>query len=200
MNILFDPNVAYLLLVVGLLLAILALFSPGTGILEAGALIILIIAGFSISNMQINLWALGILVIGVFPFLLALRKSGQWIFFIIALVALILGSVFLISGENGLPTINPVLATIASLTSSGLLWVVGRKGMEAMKLKPHQSLDDLPGEIGEARTDVAPEGSVYVGGENWSARSKKPIRNGARIRVISRDGLVLQVEEVPQES
>ena len=51
MNLLFDPNVAYLLLVIGLIVAILALFAPGTGVLEVGAIFMLFLAGYGIFNL-----------------------------------------------------------------------------------------------------------------------------------------------------
>ena len=53
MSFLFDPNVAYLLLVGGFLLAILALFAPGTGLLELGAMAMLVLAGFSIASQNV---------------------------------------------------------------------------------------------------------------------------------------------------
>ena len=54
------------------------------------------------------------------------------------------------------------------------------------------------GEDGEAKTDVHKEGSVQVDGELWSARSKELIQMGAQIKVISRDGFILDVEEVEE--
>ena len=89
MEILIDPNVAYLLLVVGIVLAIMALFAPGTGVLEVGALFVLFLTGWEISQLPINLWALVILVIGVIPFILAVRKSRNLIYLAIALIAFV---------------------------------------------------------------------------------------------------------------
>ena len=113
MDIFLNPNVVYLLLVLGFFLAILALFSPGTGMLEAGALLILIAAGWGVYNnaRPINLWALIVLAIGVFPFLLAMRKWRDVIFLAIAIVAFELGSVYLFVPEVWWkPAVNPFLA------------------------------------------------------------------------------------------
>ena len=79
MNLLLDPNVAYVILVVGFVLGVLALFTPGTGILEIGALFAIFLAGYAVYSLPINLWALILLVVGVIPFLIALRKYKQWI-------------------------------------------------------------------------------------------------------------------------
>jgi membrane-bound serine protease (ClpP class) len=195
MNFLLDPNVAYLILVIGMFLAILALVSPGTGLLEVGALILIVMAGYSIYNLPINLWALIVLVLGVFPFLVAVRKSGRWVFLLISLVAMAVGSIFLFRNESGGPAVSPVLAIVTVAITTSLLWILVRKGIEAMRLKPEHQIK-LEGQIGEAKTDVFNEGTVYAGGENWSATSKRLIPAGSRVRVIHRDGFVLEVEEI----
>lgn len=191
---LLNPNVAYVMLVAGFLLAVLALFSPGTGILEIGALFLLVLAGFSIANQPINWWALVILVLGVFPFLLALRRSKRWWYLLISIVALVVGSIFLIRPQDGGLAVNPWLALITSAASIGLLWLIGTRGIEALR-RPKASLDDVVGLVGEARTDVHMEGTVYLGGEEWTARSSQFIPAGSRVKAMRREGLSLIVEK-----
>lgn len=197
MEILVDPNVAYLLLVVGVIVAIMALFAPGTGILEIGALFLLFVAGWEISQQPVNFWALGLLIIGVIPFLLAVRKSRNLIFLVIALVAFVIGSAYLFQGAAWWqPGVNPVLAIIVSLLASGYLWIATTKVLETEKLKPRHDLAKLINEEGEAKTDILNEGSVQIGSELWSARSTVPILTGSKVRVLKRDGFILEVEPV----
>jgi len=196
MSFLLDPNVAYLLLVGGFLLAVLALFSPGTGLLEVGALFMLALAGYSILNLPINGWALAVLLLGVFPFLLALRRSRQWIFLLLSIAALVIGSVFMFREEGGGAAVSPLLAVVVTVLSVTFMWWVGRRGLEAMQATPSHSLERLEGMIGEAHTAISAEGSVYVGGEEWTARSATRIPAGSHVRVLKRDGLVLIVEKV----
>ena len=136
MNFLIDPNISYVLLVIGLVLSMLALFSPGTGIIEIGALFTLVLAGIGIWNMPINWWALVILVAGVIPFILALRKSRHWIWLLISILSLVLGSVFVFKKEGDGLAVHPVLAIVTSIIAVVFLWFVGRKSIEAMGLKP----------------------------------------------------------------
>jgi len=201
MNVLLDPNFAYLMLVSGLFLAILALLAPGTGLLELGALFMLVVAGYSIYNLQINLWALGVLVLGIFPFLLAMRLSRQkifpqWVFMVLALLAMVIGSIFLLRQPDGAIAVNPVLAGVVSVVVVGLLWVIGSRAIEAMNRPVSTKLDRLVGLVGLARTRIYHEGSVYVGGEVWTARSQVEIPAGSKVCVLSREGLVLMVELV----
>jgi membrane-bound serine protease (ClpP class) len=184
------------MLVAGFMLAILAMFSPGTGFLEFGALIMLVLAGYLTTNLQINYWALGVLVLGVFPFLLALRRSRQWVYLLFAILALLVGSLFLFRQPNGLPAIDPALAVVVSVTSGGIMWYIGRKAVEAIAQRPTFDLDRLIGMIGDTHTTINKEGSVYVGGEEWTGHSNTFIPAGSKVRIKSRDGLVLEVEVV----
>ena len=196
MNYLLDPNVSYFLLVSGLMLAILALFAPGTGIIEVGALFTLVLAGYGIANLPTNTWALALMAVGAVAFVLALRFVRWRILLILATLALVIGSIFLFRQANGSPAINPVFATAFSIGAVGILWFMGQKGIDAMRRKPVHSISTIVGETGTAVTDISAEGTVYLRAENWSAHSDKPIRAGSKIRVIGRDGLVLMVEDV----
>jgi len=196
MNFLLDPNVAYFLLVIGFLLAVLALFTPGTGILEVGAVLILAMAGYGVINLPLNLWALVILILGVFPFILALRQSHRLVFLAIAIAALVIGSVFLFRSEESIMAVDPLLAAPVSALAVAFLWFVAKKGLEAIARRPDHSLERLNGLVGIAESDIYLEGAVSVGGEQWSARSEDFIPAGSQVRVIGREGLVLIVEAV----
>jgi len=191
-----NPNVAYLLLVGGVLLAILAVLNPGTGLLEVAALIFLVLAGYAMYNLPINYWALGILLLGVIPFIFALRKSGNLIFLGISILALVVGSIFLFQGEGWRPAVNPVLAIAVSTLSAGFLWFVGRKVLEVESLRPTHDLAALIGATGEAKSEIFAEGSVQVAGELWAAQSLQPIPNGSKVRVTGREGFILEVEKI----
>jgi len=192
---LLNPNVVYLILVFGFLLTIMALISPGTTILEIGAFFTLLLAGWGVYNLPINLWALVILTFGVVPFLLAVRKYKQPIYLTLSIASLIVGSVFLFQGQEWWqPAVNPFLAIIVSILAGGYVWIIVTKGMEAASAPPMHDLKALIGSTGEAKTDIHREGSVQVAGELWSAQSEQLIPNGSSIRVIGREGFILLVE------
>lgn len=200
MEIFINPNIAYLLLVVGVVMVIMALFAPGTGIIELGAFFVLLLAFWEISQLPINLWALGVLVLGVIPFILAVRKSHKLIYLVIALIAFIIGSIYLFQGEFWWqPGVNPILAIVTSVLASGFLWIATTKVLESEKMRPKHDLAQLIGEIGEAKTDIYDEGSVQIESELWSAHSSVLIPAGSDVRVVKRDGFILEVEPVPSE-
>lgn len=195
-ELLLNPNFAYVLLVAGFMLAILALLSPGTGILELVALFTLLLAGWGIYHLSINYWALFILLLGVIPFLLAVRKTRRLVFLGLTILALVVGSTFLFRGESWLPAVNPILALVVSVLTSGFLWIAVTKTLEASLVRPEHDLTRLVGTTGEAKTVIHEEGSVQVDGELWSAHSETRIPKGARVRVIGREGFILNVVEV----
>ncbi len=200
MSLLLDPNVAYLLLVTGFILSILALFTPGTGFLEIGALFAIILAGYAVYNLPINGWALALLLVGVVPFIFALRKWKHWIWLIPSLVSLIVGSIFIFRNPDGSPAIHPVLAIIVSVVAVAFLWIIGRKSLEAIVIAPAQDLTRLIGVTGEVRTEVGLDGTVYIGSEEWTARTYGPvIPAGTQVKVTGREGLVLIVEPMGKD-
>jgi membrane-bound ClpP family serine protease len=72
---------------------------------------------------------------------------------------------------------------------------VARKSMQAAEAPPMHDLEALTDSVGEAKTRIHKEGSVFVGGEMWSARSDKAIPAGSPIRVVRREGFILVVEK-----
>jgi membrane-bound serine protease (ClpP class) len=204
MEFLQDPNVVYLLLAGGLVLAVLSLAAPGTGILEIGALFILGIAGWSIAtyNMPINYWALLLLGFGAVLFFISIRRKKAFPLLPISIAAVVLGSAFLFRSENWYsPAVNPLLALLVSVLSGGFFWVVGRKAIEASLTRPTHDLEGLIGLTGEAKSAIYRDGSVLVNSELWSAHSEQAIQEGERVRIIGREGFSLLVQSIePKET
>ena len=195
MNILLDPNLAYLLLLVGTLLGLLALVTPGTGALEIGAFFCLLLAGYAITQLDFNLWALILVLVSVAPFVYAIRKPKREVFLALSIIGLVVGSAYLFLGEKWyIPGVNPFVALAASLMYAAFVWIAVRKSALALLAPPAHDLSALVGQVGEAKTRVHDEGSVQVAGELWSARSKSPIPAGRQVKVIARDGFILEVE------
>ena len=194
MSFLLDPNIAYLILIGGVLLVMLALASPGTGLLEVGAFFSILLAGYAVYNLSFNWWALLLLALSLVPFVYALQKPKREIFLAVSILLLIAGSVFMFPPRADGGTVNPLVAVAASAFVAGFLWIAVRKSVQAATAKPLHDLDALVGQVGEARTKVDAEGSVLVAGELWSAKSDKTIAAGSIVRVVRRDGFVLVVE------
>ena len=195
MDFLLDPNIAYLILLGGVLLAMMSLASPGTGLFEIGAFFCIALAGYAIYNLSFNWWALVLLGLSIVPFVYAIQKPKRELYLALSILLLIVGSVFMFPRTANQEIVSPLVAIIASGLVAGFLWIAVRKSLEATSAKPTHDLAGLVGQIGEARTQVNDEGSVFVAGELWSARSEAPIPAGSSIRVLRREGFILIVEK-----
>ncbi len=200
MEFLINPNVSYMFLVLGLMVAILALFAPGTGLLEAGALIILLLAGYGLANLPVNIWAVVIILLGAIPFALGLlrrlpRKQRARLL-VAAMAFFLIGTAFLYQGKGTLTAVDPIVLLILWPIAIALTWFIANKGLEAAAYRPAFNPDQLIGMTGQASTDIRGQGSVYVNGEEWSAVSSTFIPAGSTVRVLRRDGLTVEVDLV----
>jgi membrane-bound serine protease (ClpP class) len=195
MDFLLDPNIAYLFLLAGVLLGLMAIVTPGTGMFEVGAFFCLALAGYAVYNLSFNLWALIVLVLSLIPFVFAIQKPKREWFLALSILGLVVGSVFLFATDGWQPAVNPMLSAVSSILYAGFLWVVIQKTLQASHALPSHDLSTLIGQIGEAKTRIHSEGSVQVAGELWSARSEKTIPNGSPVKVVGREGFVLVVEK-----
>ncbi len=193
------PNVVYLLLVAGFWLAAMAIVSPGTGLLEVGAIAVLILAGIGTLRVPLDLWALGVIGLGAGMFIGALRWRRTALWLVLSAVLLSVGSVFLLGMEGGRTAVHPFLAVAVSLLTIGFFWLAVRRGILAQRAKPAHNPDSVLGQVGDVRSPLDPVGSVYVGGELWSARCETVLPVGVPVRVRGREGLVLLVDPVPGE-
>lgn len=196
MDFLLDPNVAYLVLLAGALLSLMAILTPGSGFIEVAAVLLLALGVYAINHLQTSLWALALLVLSLAPFVYSLRRDRNSIALAMAVLMLVVGSVFLFVTDDGSPAVNPTVALGASVVVSGTLWLAVRKSLQAAHARPVHDLSALVGQIGESRTEIHEAGSAQVAGEQWSARSDHKIPAGRPVRVISREGFVLVVTEV----
>jgi membrane-bound serine protease (ClpP class) len=195
-NILLNPNIAYLFLVSGVLLTFFALVTPGTGFLEVGAFFLMALAGYAIYFLPIHIWALVLLVISIVPFGMAIKATARrGIYLGSSIVGVVIGSAYLFRGEGLAPAVNIWLVIIVSVLMSVFLWFVITKTLEALESRPSHDLGALVGKVGEAKTDIHDEGSAQISGELWTVRSDKPISAGTRVRVVERNGFILEVEE-----
>ena len=195
MNPIIDPNIAYVLLIVGFVLSVLALLTPGTGVLEVIGLFSMILAGYGIiSNPSYN-WAL-LILIPFLPLIFVYRRTKKDYFLIISIALLNIGSFMVFKSESGGFAVSPVVAIVVVLLNAPILWIVVKKIIEAIDTKSVFDPNNILGAIGEARTNIFQSGTAYVMGEEWSAKSNAKIEKGEKIKVIRKEGLVLWVENL----
>jgi membrane-bound serine protease (ClpP class) len=194
MYFLMDPNIAFVILAVAFMVTIFALLAPGTGILEILSLVMLSMVGYSFANLPVNSWAIVLLLGGIVAVILTLKRSDNRYLMAISILLLIAGMLTIYKAYGQILAVDPLLAVIISASMAAFIWIIGRNTTQAFRLHPSQDPDHVIGLVGRAVTDISKNGSVYVGGENWSAVSTESIKKGSQVFVRERDGLVLKVE------
>jgi membrane-bound serine protease (ClpP class) len=189
------PNLLYLGLVAGFWLVAMAVLVPGTGALELLAFAALVLAGLGTFVVPVNEWALIPILAAMAFFVLSLRQRQTTLWLVLSAVALSLGSAFLYGETSGAPAVHPLLAVLISVLTLGYFWLIVRKALMAHAARPAFDPLAVVGAVGEARTDLDPTGSVYVGGELWTAQADHAIAAGSRVRVQRKDGLTLIVDD-----
>ncbi len=195
-SLLADPNVAYLLLVIGLWAVVLAATIPGTGLPEGAAVICLALAAVGLIRLPVNLAGLGLIGLAFALFLLEFRLYAHGAFLLTGTVALAVGSLLLFRVESGAEAaLSWVTVALATLSSAALFGFFISRGLAVQKMPLAQDLSRVVGSRGVAQTDVdgAQAGTVYVAGEAWSARAEDKIPAGSPIVVVAREGLHLKV-------
>lgn len=192
--ILQDPNVLYLMLLFGLWVAAIAIYLPGSGILEIVALGCLAAVVYILTRAPTNWAAVIVLVIGVLGFLtmpLLLPKAARY-----ALGGLLLqtiGGVTLFYGQSASIVVIALTVAVSFAYHRYLLMPILRRHRE---LALPSEDDALLGARGRVVKALDPIGTVLVRSEQWTARSDRHLQPGEEIVVLERDGLQLYVEGV----
>jgi membrane-bound serine protease (ClpP class) len=197
-----DPNIAFILFTVGVYGLIFELQNPNfvTGIVGAIAIVLAVI-GFG--SLPVNIGGLVLIGIGIVLFLLEPTVTSHGLLAIGGIVCFALGAAALYTEPSfpGAPDISVALPVIVTMTvlSALFMGLVVLAAIRTRNMKTAQGLigSALPADtLGEVRRPLTPVGSVYAGGEEWSARTadERPVGRGTTVRILRQEGLTLVVE------
>jgi membrane-bound serine protease (ClpP class) len=190
-----DPNVAYLLLILGLWALLIAVFSPGTGISEGVAVIALALAALGFSRLPVNVVGLVMIAVGFGLFIAEAHLQSHGILTVSGAIALFLGSFFLFQPQ-GVAGVQLSLALIGAVTIASVAFfaVVLSVAMRIYRLPPRTGVLTVVGQEGVVRDPLDPVGTVQLPGELWTARAAEPIGAGETVVVEELEGLTVHVK------
>lgn len=195
LSLITDPNIAYILMLLGFYGIFFELINPGAifpGVLGG---ICLILAFYSFQTLPVNYAGILLILLGLIMFLLEIKIVSYGILTIGGVISIIIGSIMLFDTPG--PFIKLSLSVIlpAAAVTALFFSVTIRLAYRAWKSKPVTGSEGLVGLEGVALSDVFPEGMVLVHGEYWRARSDLPIRKGEGLIVEAVQGLTLKVKK-----
>ncbi len=189
-----DPNIAFLLLVMGLWAVVFAIFVPGTGLPEVGAIVCLALAGVGLLGLPVNLFGLLLIVLAMGLSVADLKLGTHGVLLLAGAVVMGVGALFLFRvGDPSSARLSWLMVLGVPAVSAVAFGFLISMGLAAQRAPAMQDLRRLIGARGVTRTAVAREGMVYVGGEDWSATAEAPIPPNTDVVVMERRGLTLKV-------
>ena len=200
LNVITDPNVAYILMMLGMLGLFFELSNPGVILPGVIGGISLILAFFAFQSLPFNYAGLLLILFGVVLLILEIKVVSHGVLAIGGVVSMALGSVMLFDAPQlGFRVSWWVIGAMVAVTGGMVLFVVGA-GVRALGRRQTVGPGALIGQTAVARDDLAPDGQVTVQGEIWRAvTTAGPVQAGARVRIVDIDGLTLKVTRTDAE-
>jgi len=199
LNIISDPDVAYILLMLGFMGMLFEFFNPGAIFPGIIGFICLVFAFYALNTLPLNYAGLALIIFGVLLLLLEIKIVSHGMLAIGGIAALLMGSLMLIKPDSGLDVLRIsrvlIISTVA-IMSAFFLFVIGM-GLKAQRSKEFTGIKSMIGESAEAIELINPSGRVLFHDEIWNAISLSGmIKEGERVHVKEIKNLTLYIEHL----
>ena len=199
-DIIADPNIAYLLMMAGILGLYMEFSHPGTIFPGVAGAICLLLAAAALQLLPINYTGLAFMIFGVallvgeafFPSFGVLGVGG--------IISLAFGSLLLFDTPTSDFGVDRSIVFTAVATLGSFVLAVSYLVFRSHKAKPALGVEGLIGEIGVVREKLAPRGTVFVHGEHWKAEANDQIESGDKVEVVGIDRMVLRVKRAAAQN
>jgi membrane-bound serine protease (ClpP class) len=193
-----DPNLAYILLMVGIWGIVLEFFHPGALLPGIVGGICLILAFFALQILSFNMAGLVLIVLAIILFVLDIKVPSYGALTIGGIISLALGSLMLIDPSAIYISISLKYIIIMVAFTSALFIFIISYAIKAQFKKPTTGLEGMVGSMGIAKVNLKPKGKVQIHGEIWNAvieSGEEVIRKGEEVEVVRVDGMRLVVKK-----
>ncbi|HUJ17673.1 MAG TPA: nodulation protein NfeD [Nitrospirota bacterium] len=194
LEIISNPNIAYILMILGFYGLYFELSNPGAIFPGVAGAICLILAFYALHTLPINYAGLMLILLAIGLFIAEAFITSHGVLGVGGVIAMAIGSVMLINSP--IPSLRISWTVIVPVVAlSALLFIVTvTLAVRIQRERADTGKEGMIGLEGEARTDIHASGQVFVHGEYWNCWSDTPIPKGARVKVMAVEGLKLKVE------
>jgi membrane-bound serine protease (ClpP class) len=190
-----DPNIAYILMMIGLAGLYFELSHPGVifpGVIGA---ISLILAFYSFQTLPVNYAGLLLIALAIIFFIMEIKVTSYGALSLGGLISLTIGSIMLFEDlKVSLKLMAPTVVLVG-----GFFVIVSSLAFRAYRTQPKSGKDGLVGEIGLVKEDIDPEGLIFVHGEYWRAIAEERIEADEKVEVEGAEGLILRVKKAAKK-
>lgn len=198
LTVITDPNIAYILLLMGIYGLIFEVTHPGLILPGVAGAIALLLALYSFQLLPINYAGLALIVLGISLMTAEAFVPSFGVLGLGGIIAFVSGSIILMD-EEGFAISLTLISSTALVSAAFLLGVIG-KVLQLSRKGMITGGEELVGSTGVALADFDETGRIWIHGESWLARSSRPIKKKQRVRVTGKEGLELRVELKEEES
>ena len=196
LEVITDPNVAYLLMLVGIYGLIFEGYNPGAILPGVVGAICLLLALFAFQVLPVNYAGLALIALGVILMVAETFVPSFGALGLGGIAAFVFGSIILLDEDvPGFEVSRDLIFTISVIAGIALLTLL----LMLVRVRNRHvvsGIEGMIGEIGESLADFSGQGEVFVHGERWQARSARPVQRGQSIRITGVDGLTLEIEPI----
>ena len=192
-----NPEIAYFLVLVGLFGLIFELYNPGIGLAGILGGVSLLLGLYSLSVLPTNWAGLFLIVLAIVFFVVDLQVAGLGVFTVGGVISMIAGALLLFAGASPELGLSPLAIGASVVLTLAFFSAVLTAALRVRLRRPITGEEAIVGTVGEAKTDIAPEGTVVTKGTLWRARTMETaIEAGSKVRIMATEGLVLLVEPI----
>ena len=195
-----DPNVAYILLMLGFYGLLFELQNPGAILPGVVGGICLILAFLAFSALPVNYAGVALIALAIVFFLAEIKVVSHGLLAAGGVLSLLLGSVILFEGGGGGPRLSWAVIAGATVSTTVFFLLIVGAGLRAQRLKVTTGREGMIGAHGVALERLAAAGRVRVRGEIWNAVSSIPLEPGTEVEITGVDGLLLHVRPLAKEA
>ena len=194
LGVITDPNVAYILLMIGIYGLILEFYNPGMGIGAVVGVICLLLGAFALQMLPINYAGLALLIVGIGLLAAEAFSPSFGVFGVGGVIAFVIGSIILMDTDlPGYQISYPIIAAFAAVSVGIAVFAVGA-ALRARRARSATGKESMIGGRAEVIDDFEGEGRVRAFGEVWQARGGEPLQRGDRVEIVGVDGVWVVVE------
>jgi membrane-bound serine protease (ClpP class) len=196
LDIISNPTIAYILLMLGIYGIFFELSSPGAILPGVVGGIFLILAFYALQMLPVNYAGLALIFFGIILFIAEIKVVSHGLLAVGGVISLFLGSIMLFHTPTEYMRISMSVIIPAVLVSAAFFIFAVTKAIKARLSKPTTGMEGLVGETGIAAVNITPEGKVSIHGEFWDVISDQNIERGEKVQVVAVMNLKLKVKKI----
>jgi membrane-bound serine protease (ClpP class) len=189
-----DPTIAFVLVMIALAGLYFEFSHPGAIFPGVVGGIALILAGFAFQVLPVNYAGVLLIILAFIFFIMEIKITSYGLLSVAGVISLMLGAIMLFKGDNSDMQVSWSVLIPILVAVSAFFVAVAALAFKAQKAKPQTGTQGIVGEIGVVKQAIDPEGKVFVHGELWNATSKVAIAADTKVRIVSVEKLLLEVE------